>query len=105
MTSHILQIEALIVCVLGMWILGRFPYFNIYLTLGVVISLLSVFTLAIFRVSKEWLLVETLLLFASAAAETIAGNSPVAEELGNAIYFLLWIVCIMYGVDLWRTKK
>jgi len=105
MAAHILEAEIVAGVAIVLWILGKLPYFNIYLTPYLTFFIIFICVTLLFRIAKTVLLSAALMLFSVCFLLLLRAETAAAEEVGNLIYFLLWYVAVLYVKELWNDLQ
>lgn len=71
-------------------IVGRLPYFNLFLTSEIVVTITIVLSLLIFRVSAKGIIKVGILLIIIAALLQLVNKREIVESIGNVSYVLFF---------------
>ena len=84
-----------ILFIVGLYILlknvSQLPYVNLFLTTPVTLSIIWITISALWKVRAGVHFFTAIVLCVAAFVSVVAGNSVLAEKLGNGIYFLVWL--------------
>ena len=103
--ANVLELEVLIAVIFILNICKRIPYINILINQYISLFMIIVLFHYLFKVHNAVILIITLLLFIPSYMYMITGNAQAYEQTGNLIYFLLWYMCIVTIIDLWKQQK
>lgn len=103
--SHIIQTEILSLFVVFLIVANKLPYLNILLRISYTLPLFVWLASFLFGLAKKTMLIFTLFLFPVAYILTLSNNIGGAEEIGNAIFFLMCIISFLYGKEIWKESQ
>lgn len=100
--QNAIKFEILLVVLIFLLLVAQLPYFNIFLQNYMILFILVILAVYLLRIQKNQLLWLTLILFGVTAIYAVWGLDKDSENLGNLIYFFLWLVFILNLKDLWN---
>jgi hypothetical protein len=97
-------LEILAVIMAVALVMSRLPYFNILISGYMVFFIFLAGSVVLLHVRTKVVLVSALCLFVFGLCFTIIGKMRDAESIGNLVYFVLWLTCIMSVSDVMHDR-